>query len=124
MARQSLTLGFFCVRHGHGFAVLNGPRSLRFSIWAVRRACFGYGGGRLCAHCGQRPCFKLFFLIVINAILRGAGGDTQTPMRITALVNVINILGNTVFIYGLGPIPAMGVAGAALGTAVAQPAAV
>ncbi len=44
MARQSLTLGFFCVRHGHGFAVLNGPRSLRFSIWAVRRACFGYGG--------------------------------------------------------------------------------
>ncbi|HBG09812.1 MAG TPA: MATE family efflux transporter, partial [Firmicutes bacterium] len=54
-----------------------------------------------------------YFLIVINAVLRGAG-DTKTPMRITALVNVINIVGNAIFIYGLGPIPALGVAGAAL----------
>lgn len=60
-----------------------------------------------------------YFLIVINAILRGAG-DTKTPMRITALVNVINIIGNTIFIYGIGPIPALGVAGAAIGTAIAQ----
>ena len=60
-----------------------------------------------------------YFLIVINAILRGAG-DTKTPMQITALVNVVNIIGNTIFIYGVGPVPALGVAGAALGTAVAQ----
>lgn len=60
-----------------------------------------------------------YFLIVINAILRGAG-DTKTPLRITALVNLINVLGNTVFIYGLGPIPALGVAGAAIGTALAM----
>ncbi|MDI9440095.1 MAG: MATE family efflux transporter [Limnochordia bacterium] len=60
-----------------------------------------------------------YFLIVINAVLRGAG-DTKTPMRITALVNVINIVGNAIFIYGLGPIPALGVAGAALSTAIAQ----
>lgn len=60
-----------------------------------------------------------YFLIVINAILRGAG-DTKTPMRITALVNVINVIGNVIFIYGVGPIPALGVAGAAIGTAVAQ----
>lgn len=60
-----------------------------------------------------------YFLIVINAVLRGAG-DTKTPMRITALVNVINIIGNTIFIYGVGPVPALGVAGAALGTAISQ----
>lgn len=60
-----------------------------------------------------------YFLIVINAILRGAG-DTKTPLRITALVNVINVVGNLIFIYGLGPIPALGVVGAAIGTAVAQ----
>ena len=60
-----------------------------------------------------------YFLIVINAILRGAG-DTQTPMRITGLVNLINIIGNFIFIYGIGPIPALGVAGAAIGTAIAQ----
>ena len=62
-----------------------------------------------------------YFLIVINAILRGAG-DTKTPMRITALVNVINIIGNTIFIYGVGPFPPLGVTGAAIGTAVAQAA--
>ncbi len=60
-----------------------------------------------------------YFLIVINAILR-AVGDTKTPMRITALVNLINIIGNAIFIYGIGPIPALGVTGAAIGTAVAQ----
>lgn len=60
-----------------------------------------------------------FFLIVINAVLRGAG-DTKTPMQITALVNVINVVVNALFIYGLGPFPALGVAGAAVGTAVAQ----
>ncbi|HPT82326.1 MAG TPA: MATE family efflux transporter [Limnochordia bacterium] len=60
-----------------------------------------------------------YFLIVINAVLRGAG-NTKTPMQITALVNVINIIGNTVFIYGVGPVPALGVAGAALGTAISQ----
>ncbi len=60
-----------------------------------------------------------YFLIVINAILRGAG-DTKTPLRITALVNVINVVANAIFIYGLGPIPALGVVGAAIGTAIAQ----
>lgn len=60
-----------------------------------------------------------YFLIVINAVLRGAG-DTKTPMRITALVNLINVVGNTVFIFGVGPFPALGVAGAAWGTAIAQ----
>lgn len=60
-----------------------------------------------------------YFLIVINAILRGAG-DTKTPMRITALVNLVNIVGNIIFIYGVGPIPALGVVGAALGTAIAH----
>lgn len=60
-----------------------------------------------------------FFLIMINAVLRGAG-DTRTPMKITALVNIINIVGNTIFIFGVGPVPALGVAGAAVGTAIAQ----
>jgi putative MATE family efflux protein len=60
-----------------------------------------------------------YFLVVINAILRGAG-DTKTPMRITALVNVINVIGNTMFIYGVGPIPPLGVSGAAMGTAISQ----
>jgi putative MATE family efflux protein len=41
-------------------------------------------------------------------------------MRTTAIVNVINVIGNALLIYGLGPFPALGVAGAALSTAIAQ----
>ncbi len=60
-----------------------------------------------------------FFFILVNAVLRGAG-DTQTPMRITAIVNVVNVLGNYLLIFGVGPFPALGVQGAALATALAH----
>jgi multidrug resistance protein, MATE family len=46
-------------------------------------------------------------------------GDTRTPMRATLLSNVVNIVLDPIFIYGWGPVPAMGVEGAALATAIA-----
>lgn len=46
--------------------------------------------------------------------------DMRTPLRIAVLVNVINILLDVPFIFGLGPMPAMGVAGAALASVIAQ----
>ncbi len=55
-------------------------------------------------------------LMLINGTLRGAG-DTKTPMRITAVMNVINVIGNYVLIFGVGPFPRWGVAGAAAATA-------
>ena len=60
-----------------------------------------------------------YSLILINSVLRGAG-DTKTPMRITAIVNLINIVGNFFLIYGIGPFPASGVQGAAAATALAH----
>jgi len=64
-------------------------------------------------------CFPAqFMLIVINGAIRGAG-DTRTPMMITAMVNVINIAGNYVLIFGVGPFPRLGVQGAAIATAFA-----
>lgn len=60
-----------------------------------------------------------YCLVLINSTLRGAG-DTRSPMRISAIINIINIIGNSVLIYGLGPIPALGVKGAAIATALAQ----
>lgn len=60
-----------------------------------------------------------YCLMLINATLRGAG-DTKTPMRITAIVNVFNISGNFLLIFGMGPFPALGVVGAAIATAFAQ----
>ncbi len=60
-----------------------------------------------------------YLLMLINATLRGAG-DTKTPMKITAIVNLINIVGNAFLIFGLGPFPQLGVLGAAIATAFAQ----
>ncbi len=54
-----------------------------------------------------------------NASLRGAG-DTQTPLRIMMVVNVVNIAVAVTAINGLFGVPRMGVAGSALGAATAQ----
>ena len=59
-----------------------------------------------------------FSMMVVNAIFQGAG-DTRTPLLLMILANVINLGGNFVLIFGIGPFPAMGVVGAALATALA-----
>jgi putative MATE family efflux protein len=59
------------------------------------------------------------FNFVTTGILLGVG-LTRVSMVILAFVNGLNILLNYVFIFGLGPIPAFGVAGAAIGTVVAR----
>lgn len=58
----------------------------------------------------------LFFLL--GGALRSAG-DAQTPLRLGAAMTVLNVLLNIVLIRGLGPIPALGTTGAALGTVIA-----
>ncbi len=51
----------------------------------------------------------------IVGALRGAG-DTKTPMYINVLVNMINVFGNYVLIYGKLGFPMLGVEGAAIAT--------
>ena len=63
--------------------------------------------------------FTVFLLFIGNSALQGAG-DAVTPMVIMAVSNVLNIFLAPLFIFGLGPIPAMGVAGAALAMVLAQ----
>ena len=58
-------------------------------------------------------------MMTINSCLRGAG-DTRTPMMVTGISNVVNIVGNYLLIFGVGPFPAMGVAGAAWSTNLAR----
>lgn len=55
-------------------------------------------------------------LFVGNGALRGAG-DTRTPMFVMAAVNVINIVIALGLISGPGPLPALGVTGAAIAAA-------
>ncbi len=63
------------------------------------------------------PFFLLNFMA--KSIFQGAG-DTKTPLIIDIIMNVLNVIGNFVFIFGLWIFPAMGVGGAALGTLVAR----
>jgi putative MATE family efflux protein len=58
----------------------------------------------------------LFFMI--GGALRSAG-DARTPLRLGIMLTMLNVVLNVIFIRGLGPIPAFGTAGAAIGTVVA-----
>src|SRR5438034_490558 len=58
----------------------------------------------------------LFFMV--SGALRAAG-DARTPLRLGILLTVLNIACNVAFITGLGPLPRLGTAGAAVGTTVA-----
>jgi putative MATE family efflux protein len=61
----------------------------------------------------------LFAQVALRCAFQGAG-DTKTPMRVLVAANLINLLADPCLIFGLGPIPAMGVAGAAIATAFSQ----
>src|SRR6266536_5749148 len=58
----------------------------------------------------------LFFMM--GGALRAAG-DARTPLRLGVFLTVLNIACNVAFITGLGPLPRLGTAGAAVGTTVA-----
>ena len=63
------------------------------------------------------PSSYAFFFI--NAALRGAG-DSKTPFYYLVVSVVLDIALNPLFIFGLGPVPALGIAGSATATLVAQ----
>lgn len=69
---------------------------------------------RLLFLCGA-PLFLMFLL----AGAFHASGQPKTPLKLGILTAVLNIIISTVLITGLGPFPAMGVLGAALGTVLA-----
>ena len=61
----------------------------------------------------------MVFTMLVNASLRGAG-DTKTPLVILGLVNILNMVGDYVLIFGIGPFPRMGVNGAAVASVLAR----
>ena len=61
----------------------------------------------------------LFFML--GGALRAAG-DARTPLRLGVSMTVLNLALNIVLIRGLGPIPALGTFGSALGTVIASSA--
>jgi putative MATE family efflux protein len=62
--------------------------------------------------------FGMMVFFMLGGALRSAG-DARTPLRFGLAVTAINITLNVILIRGLGPIPAFGTAGAAMGTVIA-----
>ena len=58
-------------------------------------------------------------MTIFGSILR-ATGDTKSPMKFSVVVNIGNVVIDYILIFGLGPIPALGVLGTAIGTVLSR----
>ena len=73
------------------------------------------------------PYLRIMFLYSIGMLLffmlggaLRAAGDARTPLRLGVAMTILNICLNIILISGMGPIPALGTRGAALGTVIAS----
>ncbi|MCK5547976.1 MAG: MATE family efflux transporter, partial [Thermoplasmata archaeon] len=67
--------------------------------------------------------FLGFIFLFIGFVSQGiiqAGGDTVTPTKNLLIAIVLNIILDPIFIFGLGPIPAMGLVGAGIATVLSR----
>lgn len=93
---------------------LTGPLVTAFG---VRGEIAGHAEAYLrVAFLGTTP---LLVMLATTGVLRGLQ-DTRTPLVVAVAGNGANIVLNVVLVYGVGPVPAFGIAGAAAGSVLAQ----
>jgi putative MATE family efflux protein len=70
-------------------------------------------------HVALLGAVPMLLMLAATGVLRGLQ-DTRTPLVVAVLGNLANIGLNLLLVYGVGPLPGMGIAGSALGTLLAQ----
>src|SRR6266566_403624 len=83
---------------------VNAAPAVKAEAMPYLRIMFGFSSGML-----------IFFML--GGALRSAG-DARTPMQLGIVMTVVNLVLNVMLIRGLGPIPAFGTRGSAMGTCI------
>lgn len=65
------------------------------------------------------PSVFLCLMMILSSALRGAG-DTKTPMKITIIANIINIVLDYILIFGIFNFAGLGILGAGIATTISR----